>query len=500
MKLFNAAQIRQWDAYTIQHEPIDSIDLMERASRVFAAWIEKQAPDRKQVAAFCGPGNNGGDGLAASRMLAERGYQVRVYCCQENQDRSEDNQINLDRLRLIPGAGVHFIYPGDPLPEIHPDWLVLDGLFGSGLNRPLKGFWAGVIEHLNRAGATIAAIDIPSGLFADQPSEGPHIQAEWTLSFEIPKTAFLMAENQDAVGLWSFRSIGLAAGFAAETPSNNYFNLRREIAALRKKRRKHDHKGTFGHALIIAGSYGKMGAAVLSAKGALKAGAGLVTARIPECGYAAMQTALPEVMADAERSADILKGPFPDAGYQAAAIGPGLGTAEETGNAVRRLIQEAEFPMVLDADALNLLARNPGWLEGLPANTILTPHPKEFERLFGPTPNSFERLDLLRNKARHLGIYIVLKGAFTCIATPEGNCYFNSTGNPGMGTGGSGDVLTGILAGLLAQGYTAGEACLLGVYLHGLAGDLAAAELSQEALTAGDICNYLGKAYQLLDQ
>ncbi len=496
MKLFNAAQIRQWDAYTIRNEPIASIDLMERASTVFADWFAAQFPAKSLVLAFCGPGNNGGDGLAIARLLAERRYTVRVFCCQEDKNRSEDNQVNLERLRKLPSVNIQFIYPGDPFPEIDGQSVILDALFGSGLNRPLSGFWANLIHHLNQSGAQIAAVDIPSGLFPDMPSEGIRIRAAFTLSFERPKLAFLMAENQEETGIWSYRSIGLSGGFESITPTSNYFTLREDARKILRRRKKHDHKGVFGHSLLVAGSYGKMGAAVLCARGALRSGAGLVTVHIPGCGYEILQIAVPEAMVITDSNPNLISGVISNGNYQSAAIGPGLGTNPLTAEALRQYIRAAACPLVLDADALNILAQHPDWLDMLPEGAILTPHPKEFERLFGETRNSFERHELQREQAWKRKVFIVLKGAFTCIATPQGECHYNSTGNPGMATAGSGDTLTGILAGLLGQGYPPAEACLLGVYAHGLAGDLAAEEMGQEAVTASDICRYLGKAFR----
>lgn len=498
IKLFNAAQIRQWDAYTIRQEPVASIDLMERASAVFTDWFVAQFPLKNTVLAFCGPGNNGGDGLAVARMLAERRYSVRVFCCQEDTNRSEDNLVNLDRLRQFPAVPIQFIYPGDPLPDIDRQTILLDALFGSGLNRPLSGFWAQLIEHLNRSGAPIAAVDIPSGLFPDAPSEGKRIRATFTLSFERPKLAFLMAENQEETGIWLYKSIGLSKAFESITPSSNYLTLRENVKKILRRRKKHDHKGIFGHTLLVTGSYGKMGAAVLCAGGALRSGVGLVTVHIPGCGYPILQGAVPEAMVVADRNPNLVSNVEFTEVYKSVAWGPGLGTGEATMEALQQFIRTATCPLVLDADALNILAQHPEWLDMLPEGTILTPHPKEFERLFGETKNSFERHELQREQAWKRKLLIVLKGAFTCIATPQGECHFNSTGNPGMATGGSGDVLTGILAGLLAQGYPPVEASLLGVYLHGLAGDLAAEDLGQEALTAGDIGRYLGKAFRVL--
>ncbi|PHN05874.1 NAD(P)H-hydrate dehydratase [Flavilitoribacter nigricans] len=496
MKILTAQQTRDADAYTIQHEPIPSIDLMERASTVFTDWFCEQFPMRHQmVHVFCGTGNNGGDGLAVARMLHARKYDLQLSICRFSETGSEDFRENLERLRSLRDIEIREIREDDPLPALEGTAIVIDAIFGSGLNRPVSGYWARLFEHINESGAAIASIDIPSGLFADEASKGAYIQADRTLTFELPKLAFLFPENQNAVGNWTHRSIGLAPDFLEKVETDNYYIDREMVAGLFRKREKFDHKGTFGHALLVAGSYGKVGAAILSARAALRSGLGLLTIHAPRCAYEILQISIPEAMVSIDRHRHyISEWPQLDS-YDTVGIGPGIGQGQMTKEAILPLIESAEMPIVLDADGLNILSKNPDYFGKLPANSILTPHPKEFERLFGPTENNFERNQLQRDMAARYGIIIVLKGAHTCIALPDGNCYFNSTGNPGMATGGSGDVLTGILTGLLAQQYSAQSAAILGVYLHGLAGDMAVKKLESHALVSGDLIKFLGKAF-----
>lgn len=497
MKIFSAEQIRDLDAHTIENEPIASIDLMERAASVFTDWFCEHYPDEdRPVAVFCGIGNNGGDGLAVARLLHRRFYNVTVFWCKISDKTSPDFQANLNRLPIREAVPVITIEKGDDLPELAPDAILIDAIFGSGLNRPVEGYWAKLMEYLNQSSCPIVAIDIPSGLFADQHTDSTTIKAERTLSFQLPKLAFLYPENHQRVGEWACRSIGLAPEFIAQTETSNYYLDQPFICSFLKKRNKYDHKGTYGHALLIMGSYGKVGAALLAARACLRSGAGLTTVHVPKCAFEIVQGQVPEAMLSID-SDDHFFTTLPNLdSYRAIGVGCGLDQQDTTCKALQELLQKSQVPLVIDADALNILGKNQSWQLDLPKNSILTPHPKEFERLFGATANHFERNALQRQKARELGVFIILKGAHTCIASPEGKCYFNSTGNPGMGTGGSGDVLAGFITGLLAQSYTSLEACILGVFLHGLAGDLAAEDVGQEALIAGDIIHYIGKAFK----
>ncbi|MAT53734.1 MAG: bifunctional ADP-dependent NAD(P)H-hydrate dehydratase/NAD(P)H-hydrate epimerase [Saprospirales bacterium] len=496
MKILTAEQIRQADAYTIANEPITSIELMERAARTFAKWFERQFPDKeRQVIVFCGPGNNGGDGLAIARMLIREFYDVKTWVLEISPKKSEDFRINFKNLKKQ-RRPLASLKKDDPFPVLPKGAIVIDAIFGSGLNRPVEGYWAELINWLNGQPVTRVSVDIPSGMFADAPTTGAAVKAHYTFTFEVPKLGFLFPENNEYVGNWTCESIGLHPDFIASLETPWHFVTQEMVRSMLHQRRKYAHKGTFGHALLVAGSYGKVGAGILAARACLRSGAGLVTIHAPSCAYQILQIAFPEamVMVD-EGELFIQQSRFDFSRYSAVGIGPGIGTADATALALRAMLEQADHPLVLDADALNLLARHPEFWEHVPENSILTPHPKEFERLFGKTSDSFERNALQREMARKYKVFIVLKGAYTCTSTPEGICYFNSTGNPGMATGGSGDVLTGMLTGLLAQGYSPFETCVLGVYLHGLAGDLAAEELQQEALLASDIISHIGRAF-----
>lgn len=497
MKIFNIEQTRQLDQYTIKHEPIPSIELMERASRVFCQWFVKKFPDKhRKIFVFSGPGNNGGDGLAIARMLSRDFYEVKAFLVHLGNKLSDDCAANfktLKKYRFCPFAEME---ENSAMPTLPKNCIVIDAIFGSGLNRPVKGLGARLIKHLNSLEATRVSVDIPSGMFADRPTPGISVQADFTFSFEMPKLGFFFGENSDRVGAWTYQSIGLHPAFIEEQTTPWYIVDRPLVTATLHQRKKFDHKGVFGHALLVAGGYGKVGAAILAAKACLRSGAGLVTVHAPKCAYEILQIAFPEAMVNVDNHEFIVSDVQEDlSNYKAIGIGCGIGTDELTAKSLANLLKRMETPAVLDADALNLLASHPGFFNLIPKNSILTPHPKEFERMFGPTINHFATNELQRQKAQEYGLYLILKGANTAIACPDGSCYFNNTGNPGMATGGSGDVLTGLLTGLLAQGYTPFETCILGVYLHGLAGDLAAQAIQQEALLASDIIEHIGKAF-----
>ncbi|MEN0045976.1 MAG: NAD(P)H-hydrate dehydratase [Bacteroidota bacterium] len=494
LKILSAQQTRELDQYTIQNEPITPIDLMERASRAFMLeFCGIFSLKNTKVVVLCGVGNNGGDGFAVARMLQAWQYEVHVIHALVSEKLSVDCQINKDRLPKE--IEIIELRKGDDFPQIEKGEILIDAFFGSGLNRPIEGFWGALIQHLNAQKNTRVAIDISSGLFADRASEGNIIKADYTITFQFPKLAFFFAENDKYVGAWRVVDIELSKKGIEKTRVSHFQIDNDSIAKLIKRRGKHDHKGTFGHALLIAGSYGKIGAAVLSAKAILRTGAGLASVYVPKCGYQILQISLPEAMVLTDRN-EYLVSKIPDlTAYRAIGVGPGIGTDPLTVQALEELLKSATIPLVLDADALNIISKNPDFFQLIPPNSILTPHPKEFERLFGKTNNAFERLNLQVQKSKALQIFIILKGGYTSISTPDGQVYFSSAGNPGMGTGGSGDVLTGMLTGLLAQQYSPLESCLIGVHLHGVAGDLAAKELGQESLMAGDLVEFIGKVY-----
>lgn len=497
MKLFSAEQIRLWDQYTIEHEPISSINLMERAASRCVDWLESHHYTDHSFHIFCGKGNNGGDGLAIARMLVERKMSVTVHILEFGHKGTDDFQANLARLHQYPDISIRFIQSEENFPDLIEEDIIIDSLFGSGLNRGLEGVTAKLVNEINSSGCTIISIDVPSGLFTDKSSKGQTVvKADHTLSFQCYKLAFLVAENSSLVGETHILDIGLHPGFISSVSSTKEMTDAALIRSIYKLRNKFGHKGNFGHALIVAGSYGKIGAAVLSAKACLRSGAGLLSCHIPKCGYDIMQTILPEAMVMTDfNTSFITKVEDDPAKYQAIGIGPGIGTASETKLMLREILTSRKKPLVLDADALNIIGLQKDMLNLIPGGSILTPHPKEFERLFGETGDEFERIQLASTKARELNIVIVVKGHHSLMALPDGTSIFNSTGNAGMATAGSGDTLTGILTALMAQGYPSTHAAILGVYIHGMAGDIAAKKLSMESMMAGDIIECLPEAF-----
>lgn len=494
VKILNATQIKELDRYTIAHEPIASIDLMERASRAFTEWFMPKFLPNQKVIIVCGIGNNGGDGLAIARMLSEYGYAIDVVVLRGTGSETNDFKTNLERLPTkIKITELH----DSSLWQLDDSALVIDAIFGAGLSRPPEGIYAGAIRKINATGATVIAVDLPSGLRMDSHSDGEIVEADYTVSFQLPKLAFLFPENAKFVGEWLTLDIGLDREFLRQCESRYLFIDRKAASKLTRPRQRFSHKGTYGHALLLAGSFGKMGAAVLAGRAALRAGVGLLTLASPKCGYEILQTSVAEALVEVDPSETHLS-TLPALHYQSIAIGPGIGKHQQTVALLNDLFIRFNRPIVLDADALNILSENRSMLERIPKGSILTPHPKEFERLVGPWQNDFERLEKQKQLAQHLTSIVVLKGAFSSIAVPGGQVYFNSTGNPGMATGGSGDVLTGILVSLLAQGYEAEQAAILGVFLHGSAGDLAAYELGMDSLTASDIIQSLPQAFKLL--
>lgn len=502
MKILSVAQIREADAFTIAHEPVSSIELMERAAKNCAVWIQKNYGRENVFLIFCGNGNNGGDGLAIARLLADQGCTVGVYIARVSHSDSEDFTVNLSRLQKQGKVEVAVYSPEEE--AVLPDAggaVIIDAIFGSGLSREPEGLAASIIDHINQSGAPVISIDIPSGLYGDDNLKNKYrhvIRARHTLSFQQPKLAFLFAENAPFTGEFHVLDIGIHPDFLAQAATPFHYVTHTYAKQFYSPRAKFGHKGSYGHALLVAGSYGKTGAAVLAANACLRAGTGLVTVSSPKSSYAVLQTAVPEAMFDQNEGEQYISGRIQIRTYDAIGMGPGIGTEKETANSIKQLLNEYAGPMVFDADAINIFSENKTWLAFLPKGTILTPHPGEFDRIAGKHTSGYERMQSQRELAVKFGIYIVLKGAFTSIACPDGSVFFNSSGNPGMATGGSGDVLTGIITGLRAQGYDSFQACILGVYLHGLAGDIAASVHSQEGMVAGDISDNLGGAWRML--
>jgi hydroxyethylthiazole kinase-like uncharacterized protein yjeF len=494
MKIFSAVQIKNWDAFTIENEPIASVDLMERAATACCKWLIGKNFGAFHFRIFCGKGNNGGDGLAIARMLIEHKCRVTVYILEFGKIGSDDFQTNLERLHTLT-TDIHFIQSAEFFPVINDTDIIVDALFGTGLNKPPQGISATLISQINLYNNTVISIDLPSGLFADKSSQGHAVvKATHTLSFQNYKLAFLLPENENYCGEVHLLHIGLHAAFEENEMADFELIDAALIKIIYKPRSRFAHKGTYGHAALLCGSDGMMGAAVLSSLGCLRSGAGKLTAYIPKCGYRVLQTTVPEAMSFIAGEDYILSAPGIEK-MNAVGIGPGIGIHLSHKKLIAEIFEKVKLPMVIDADALNIMAENNNLLNTIPKHSILTPHPKEFERLFGKTGNDFERLELAKQKSKEYQIYIVLKGHHSFISTPDGTGYSNSTGNAGMATAGSGDVLTGIITGLLAQGYAPLEAALFAVYLHGLAGDIAASKISMEAIIATDIVNCLGDSF-----
>ncbi|MCI1778556.1 MAG: NAD(P)H-hydrate dehydratase [Bacteroidales bacterium] len=510
-KLFTTSQITEIDRLTILKEPVADIDLMERASMRMAGWMYEHLPENKILWFFVGPGNNGGDALAVARMMADRtmsagrNYACRVFLACSPAKLKGSPAVNLSRLQKQDKVDLEFISSDAEIPEksieIPDDVIVIDGLFGSGLNRKVSGPYRKIIDSINRSHAAVISIDIPSGLFGEDNSKNDLsgiVKADYTLTLEFPKICFFFPEHEDITGKITVLPIGLHPK-AIDSINTSFFHLDRETVRSKRITRKiFSNKGTYGHALLIAGSEGKAGAAILSAEACLRGGAGLLTVHLPRPLVTLMQSAVPEAMCSADPS-DTVFSEVPDCSrFSAIGAGPGIGRNERTAEALKNLLQKTS-KLVLDADALNIISDHPELLNLLPENTILTPHPKEFERLAGKWEDSWTRLCMQRDLSKKYKVIVVLKDARTSISLPNGEVWFNTTGNPGMATAGSGDVLTGLILGLLAQQYSPKDAALTAVYLHGRAGDLAEKETGQEALLSGDLPHYFGKAFLELE-
>ena len=496
MKILSAKQVHEADNFTIQKYGITSDMLMERAADQVFNWIHSRLQGNPiKIHVFCGIGNNGGDGLAVARMLKEHDYNVVVYVVNYSEKRSKDFLINLDRLKegkLWP----EFIDENLHLTPIGKDDVVIDAIFGIGLNRDPEPWVVKVLSHINASGAFVLSVDIPSGLFMEQApsSEENVIKADVVLSFQTPKLSFFLPETASYLNHWELLDIGLDPEFIYNAPTEYQYIGKPEVAALYRPRLKFSHKGTYGHALIVGGSYGKIGAVQLAAKATLTVGAGLVSTYVPACGYMPLQTALPEVMVITdEQNKQISAVEVPEK-VNVICLGMGLGLHDDTKIALTNFLKKNKLPLVLDADALNLLSANRQLLKLVPEGSVFTPHPKEFERLVGKWSSDFEKLEKAKKFSAQTKSVLVLKGAHT-ICFYNGVGYINSTGNPGMATGGSGDVLAGMVTGLIAQGYDVLAASVMATYLHGLSADIAVTTIGYEALTASKIIEGIGAAF-----
>jgi NAD(P)H-hydrate epimerase len=500
MKIFTSAQIHELDNYTIEHEPIKSIDLMERAAKALTRAITERWTTSVPVVVFAGSGNNGGDALAVSRLLTEQGYQVQTFLFNINGHLSTDCTENKRRLTEVKKARERFIevtQEFDP-PQLEKGMLVVDGLFGSGLNKPLNGGFASLVKYINASPAEVVSIDMPSGLMTEDNTYNVRaniIRADLTLTLGQKKLSMLFAENQPFIGELQVLDIHLSKEGIEKIESQYTMLEEDDVRPLLLPRNPFAHKGSMGNALLIAGSYGMAGAAILASEACLRSGVGKVSCHAPRKNVAVMQTAVPEAVLQIDREETTFSEAVDTEDFQAVGIGPGIGTTEQTAVATIAQIRRTQCPLVCDADAINILANHRAWLQQLPKEIIMTPHPKEFDRFEGHSADSFERLSKARDLAQRMSAYLILKGHRTALCCPDGHIIFNTTGNAGMATAGSGDVLTGILTGLLARGYNRMNACIVGMYIHGLAGDIAAKELGEESLIARDIIRYLPKAF-----
>ncbi len=469
--LLNSAQMHLADAYTIKKRAISSADLMEVAATAFTSIFTQEYPDRNaRIAVYCGRGNNGGDGLAIARLLVQLGYTfVNVLVAGFGGKASPDFSINLQKLHA---AGIGSFELTDSSQEVEQGAdIIIDALLGSGLNRPLSGAMALLADRLNASKAHIVSVDVPTGLYSEghEDANAKAVRSHLVITFHQPRLSFLLPECAPFVRKFIVADIGLDVPYlnASETPYRLLQDT--DIGERLRPRAAFSHKGTYGHALVLAGSAKSMGAAILSSAACVYTGAGLTTACIPASGLSALNARLPEAMA-LLREGSQLPGPLEWHQYNSIAVGPGLGTEEAAHLLLKEVLNKYSRPMVLDADALTILSQHNELMAAIPKGSVLTPHMKEFDRLFGQHTSWWERLKTGRVQAGRLHCYILLKNRYSILFCPDGLCIFNPTGSPAMATGGMGDVLSGMLASLLAQAYSPEDAALLAMYLHGLCG------------------------------
>lgn len=501
MKILTGGQFKELDKYTVEHEPISPIDLMERASTAITNELVSRWDNQTRFFVFAGPGNNGGDALAVSRMLAQKGYSAEVYLFNVSGKLSEECETNKTRLTMYPNVRLTEVMNQFTFPTIESNDVIIDGLFGTGLNKPLSGGYASVAKSINACKAKVVSIDIPSGLMCEDNTYNNMsciVRASLTLTIQLPKLAFFFPEIQKYIGELKILNIGLHPAYIQEAESSIETIESKTVSGYLRPRDPFAHKGMMGHALIVGGSFGMAGCTILASRACLRCGAGKITVHTPRMNNDILQVTIPEAILSHDIDDDIITNSISTHEYSSIAIGPGLGDNENTAMALREFLLQASIPVILDADALNILGSHKEWIQDIPQNSILTPHVKELERLIGQCTDSFERLSKARELAIKRQIYIVLKGHFTMICTPTGKTFINTNGNAGMATAGSGDVLCGILAALLAQKYPVEKAVIMGVFLHGLAGDLAAKVLEEECMTASDIITYLPQAFKTL--
>mgnify|MGYP000997443198 CR=1 FL=1 len=499
-KIFKTSDLRELDKYTIENEPVTSLDLMERAATVFTEKLLIFFPNNHIFNILAGFGNNGGDGYVVARLLLKKGLNVKVFGLHGNSVLSPDCAVNRKRFIDMGGCYIEVKNPDNLQPDENS--VLVDAIFGAGLNRPVTGFLGNVIHRINCLSHPVVAIDIPSGLMGEDNGEnnGAIVKADYTFTFQFPKLAFMFPENVVYVGHWDVLDIRLHPAILREYPAAYYYLTEEVVASRLLIPEKFSHKGTLGNTLLIAGSYPMMGAAVLAAKGAIRSGTGLLSVHVPRKLKEMIHLSVSEALVEVDRNEFCFSGVDNLFRFQAVGIGPGIGTSPVTAEGIRQLLSVWRGKIVLDADALNLLASNPGLLELLPEGAVLTPHPKEFERLAGKSVNDFERLNKLSIFANQYRVNIVLKGAHSVIATPDRRLFFNMSGNPGMAKGGAGDVLTGVLLALAANKLNLLDLLRIGVFAHGLAGDCVAEKEGRRGCCAGMIAERMGEAWKRLEK
>lgn len=503
MKIFTSDKIKAIERYQIKEEKVTAIELVERVAEAVTCEIISRWRQNKRISIFAGSGNNGADALAVARLLIEQGYNPEIFLFNiGGNSLSAECKISRERLLMLGDVNLIEFCGGEfVLPELSRNHVVIDGLFGSGLHDPLSGGFMLLVRKINESGAAVVSIDLPSGMFCDWNHGSINrnvIHATLTLAVQFPHLPFMISDYAELVGEWKVLDIDMSSEKirATDTPYN--IIEKNDVKRILKKRSPFSSKKDYGTAMLIAGSYGMMGAAVLTAKGALRAGAGKVIVHTARCGYNILQSSVPEALYDADRDDIIVTNMLQQRHYTSLAIGPGIGTNEATVTALENLLKANKSPLVLDADALNCIALRPTLLNHIPAMSILCPHAGEFDRIFGIQPSAEERLKRAIEVAMYYKIIIVLKGHHTAVIRPDGRVMFNSTGNAGMATGGSGDVLTGAIAAMLAQGFKPEISATIAVYIHGLAGDLALEEHGEYGVTASDIANNIGKAIKVI--
>lgn len=502
MKILSAEQIKAVDASTILNEPVISTELMERAAMACFRRLIKLLKPETEVVVFCGTGNNGGDGLAITRLLIEHGFDCKAVLIYFSEKLSPDAEQNYKSLKEKYSGRITEISESDELKNnsFNKNSVAIDALLGTGANKPATGLLEESILFINSHYEKIISIDVPSGLFIDISSDTKSIiHSSLTLTFQLPKLAFLLAENKNYVPEFEILNIHLDQQEISKQNTPYFYLTKRDVASLLKPRNKFSHKGTYGHAFLLAGSVGKSGAAVISAKACLRSGAGLLTVHSNKTTLEGLLHHLPEAMSIEDPLPGFISTVDKPENYDAIGFGPGTGLHEDTQQVLKKILHYYTGKLVIDADGLNSLSENKTWLTFLPANTILTPHPKEFERLTEKHDNDFERLKALKQFAMKHNCIVILKGAHSAIAMPDGNIFFNSTGNAGLAKGGSGDGLTGILLGLLARGYSAPQAGIIGTFVHGYAADLCIKKKSMESLLISDVIEMLPKAFKKLE-